>query len=173
MVFGDFLSFRVGWFQRGMRPLELTFLSSRQMSLDTSFLLLSRDSASDELPQPRRVVATTPRHLPQPPSPGGRRGAAPTAARRKRVTPFLGEEDPGGAGLEVCMWLCRPERSAAPRLPAGCLLRNRPHNSTHCGRDQRREQSAGAAADSPPGQILGLRAGPLRGSRRRSSLARR
>ncbi len=63
---------------------------STARALDASVLLLSQDSASDDLPQPRRAVATPPRHLPQPqtPRPGARRGAAPTAARRKRVTPF-------------------------------------------------------------------------------------
>ncbi len=63
---------------------------SAARALDTSVLLLSQDSASDDVTPPRSVVATTPCHLPQPqpPSPGARRGAAPTAARRKRVTPF-------------------------------------------------------------------------------------
>ena len=59
---------------------------SAARALDTSVLLLSQDTAADDLPQPRR--ATPPRHLPQPPSQGGTRGSAPTAARRKRVTPF-------------------------------------------------------------------------------------
>ena len=61
---------------------------SAARALDTSVLLLSQDTASNDLPQPRRVVATPPRNLPQQPSQGATRGAAPTAARRKRVTPF-------------------------------------------------------------------------------------
>ena len=65
---------------------------SAARALDTSVLLLSQDTASDDLPQPRR--ATPPRPLPQPPSQGARRGAAPTAARRKRVTPFQAKKIP-------------------------------------------------------------------------------
>ena len=63
---------------------------SAARALDTSVLLLSQDTAADDLPQPRR--ATPPRHLPQQPSQGATRGAAPTAARRKRVTPFQAKQ---------------------------------------------------------------------------------
>ena len=59
---------------------------SAARALDTSVLLLSQDTAADDLPQPRR--ATPPRHLPQQQSQGATRGTSPTAARRKRVTPF-------------------------------------------------------------------------------------
>ena len=66
-----------------------TLARSAARALDASVLLLSQDTAADDLPQPRR--ATPPRHLPQQPS-GGTRGAAPTAARRKRVTPFQAKQ---------------------------------------------------------------------------------
>ena len=74
---------------------------SAARALDTSVLLLSQDTASNDLPQPRRVVATPPRNLPQQPSQGATRGAAPTAARRKRVTPFQAKKIAAAQG-----WRC-------------------------------------------------------------------
>ena len=81
---------------------------------DGNPLLLS----SDDVLQPRRAVAPQPRHLPQPPSPGARRAAATTAARRKRVTPFQAKRIAAGQEWRCacgCVDPSDPQRR-------GCLL---------------------------------------------------
>ena len=90
-----------------------------------------------------RIAATTTRrrHNTAPPATAAkpRREARRCADRCEEEARHAvpGEEDRGGAGLEVCMWLCRPERSAAPRLPAGRLPRNRPPRAPKRGRIER------------------------------------
>ena len=75
------------WF----RP-DSTLARSAARALDTSVWMFSQgvedevEVEEDDLPRPPRAVATPRRQ--RTPSPGAGRGAAPTAARRRRCTPF-------------------------------------------------------------------------------------
>lgn len=75
-----------------LRP-DSAVARSAARAFDSSVLMLSQgvedDDDEDDLPRPPRVVAT-PRPPPRQrtPGPGAAHGAAPTAARRRRCTPF-------------------------------------------------------------------------------------
>ena len=74
-----------------LRP-DSTLARSAARALDTSVWMFSQgvedevEVEDDDLPRPPRAVATPRRQ--RTPSPGAGRGAAPTAARRRRCTPF-------------------------------------------------------------------------------------
>ena len=94
-----------------VRP-DSALARSAALAFDNSVRLFSQgveddvDEDDDDVPRPPRVVAT-PRHLPQSgrlwrtASPGARHDVAPTAARRRRCTPFQAKRIAAAQG-----WRC-------------------------------------------------------------------
>ncbi len=76
---------------------------SAARAFDTSVLLLGRGGDDDEVDDDAAAPPHVPRPAPRqrPPSTGARRDAAPTAARRRRITPFQGKKIAAAQG-----WRC-------------------------------------------------------------------
>jgi len=102
-----------------LRP-DSALARSAARAFDSSVFLLSRSQTADDSDNdgaaPRPVPPPAPRQ--RPPSPGARRDAAPTAARRRRITPFQTKKIAAAQGWRCACGCVDPDD---PRR-RGCLL---------------------------------------------------